>query len=66
MCDNTLAVYCFINNFLNASGHGEGVRGEVTDAEVDTIALTVMLHFKIQNHFSKIELWKKKTLVLYF
>ena len=45
MCDGTLAIYCFIDDFLNASGHREDVRIEVTDAEVITIAITAMLHF---------------------
>jgi hypothetical protein len=45
MCDSTLAIYCFIDDFLKASGHREDVRIEVTDAEVITIAITAMLHF---------------------
>ncbi len=45
MCDSTLAIYCFIDDFLKASGHREDVRTEVTDAEVITIAITAMLHF---------------------
>jgi len=45
MCDSTLAIYCFIDDFLKASGHREDIRVEVTDAEVITIALTAMLHF---------------------
>ncbi|MDQ3747658.1 MAG: IS982 family transposase [Acidobacteriota bacterium] len=45
MCDSTLAIYCFIDDFLKASGHREDIRIEVTDAEVITIALTAMLHF---------------------
>ncbi len=45
MCDSTLAIYCFIDDFLKASGHREDVRVEVTDAEVITIAITAMLHF---------------------
>jgi hypothetical protein len=45
MCHSTLAIYCFIDDFLKASGHREDVRAEVTDAEVITIALTAMLHF---------------------
>ncbi len=45
MCDSTLAIYCFIDDFLKASGHTEDCRVEVTDAEVMTIAITAMLHF---------------------
>lgn len=45
MCQNTLAIYCFIDDFLKASGHVEDIRVEVSDAEVITIALTAMLHF---------------------
>lgn len=45
MCDSTLAIYCFIDDFLKASGHREDPRAEVVDAEIITIALTAMLHF---------------------
>jgi hypothetical protein len=45
MCDSTLAIYCFIDDFLKASGHQEDLRVEVTDAEVITIALAAMLQF---------------------
>jgi hypothetical protein len=45
MCDSTLAIYCFIDDFLKTSGHHEDSRVEVTDAEVLTIAITAMLHF---------------------
>jgi hypothetical protein len=45
MCDSTLAIYCFIDDFLKASGHREDIRIEVSNAEVITIALTAMLHF---------------------
>jgi hypothetical protein len=45
MCDSTLAIYCFIDDFLKASGHREDLRVEVTDAEVITIAINAMLHF---------------------
>ncbi len=45
MCDSTLAIYCFIDDFLKASGHKEDIRVEVTDSEVMTIAITAMLHF---------------------
>lgn len=45
MCESTLAIYCFIDDFLKASGHREDCRVEVTDAEVITIALTAMLSF---------------------
>ncbi len=45
MCDSTLAIYCFIDDFLKASGHREDLRIEVTDAEVITIAICAMLHF---------------------
>ena len=45
MCDSTLAIYCFIDDFLKASGHREDIRAEVSDAEVITIAITAMLQF---------------------
>lgn len=45
MCDSTLAIYCFIDDFLKASGHCEDSRSEVTDAEVITIAINAMRHF---------------------
>jgi len=45
MCDTTLAIYCFIDDFLKAQGHTEDIRIEVTDDEVIKIALSVMLHF---------------------
>ncbi len=45
MCDGTLAIYCFIDDFLKVSGHREDSRVEVSDAEVITIAVTAMLHF---------------------
>jgi hypothetical protein len=45
MCHRTLAIYCFIDDFLKASGHREDIRIEVSDAEVITIAITAMLHF---------------------
>ncbi|MEJ7863226.1 MAG: IS982 family transposase [Pyrinomonadaceae bacterium] len=45
MCHSTLAIYCFIDDFLKASGHREDVRTEVTDSEVITIAISAMLHF---------------------
>ena len=45
MCHSTLAIYCFIDDFLKASNHREDIRIEVTDAEVITIAITAMLHF---------------------
>ena len=45
MCPSTLAIYCFIDDFLKASHHLEDIRAEVSDAEIITIALTAMLHF---------------------
>ena len=45
MCDSTIAIYCFIDDFLKASGHRQDIRVEVTDAEVITIAITAMRHF---------------------
>ena len=51
MCDSTLAIYCFIDDFLKASGHQEDIRAEVSDAEVITIAISAMLHFG--GNFSK-------------
>lgn len=45
MCHSTLAIYCFIDDFLKASNHLEDIRAEVSDAEIITIALTAMLHF---------------------
>ncbi len=43
MCDSTVAIYCFIDDFLKASGHREDCRAEVTDAELMTIAIVAML-----------------------
>ncbi len=45
MCHRTLAIYCFIDDFLKAQGHREDIRIQVTDAEVITIAITAMLQF---------------------
>jgi hypothetical protein len=45
MCHSTLAIYCFIDDFLKASGHTEDCRVEVSDSEVITIAISAMLHF---------------------
>ena len=45
MCDSTLAIDCFIDDFLKASNHQEDCRVEVSDAEVITIALVAMLNF---------------------
>ena len=45
MCDSTLAIYCFIDDFLKASDHVEDLRVCVTDAEIITIAIVAMMHF---------------------
>ena len=45
MCDHTLAIYCFIDDILKATGHKEDQRCQVSDAEVLTIAVTAMLYF---------------------
>ncbi len=45
MCHSTLAIYCFIYDFLKASGHREDIRAEVSNAEVITIAISATLHF---------------------
>ena len=45
MCDHTLAIYCFVDDFLKASGHTEDRRCEVSDAEVLTVAVIAMLYF---------------------
>jgi hypothetical protein len=45
MCDRTLAIYCFTDDFLKTSRHREDCRIEVTNAEIITIAITAMLHF---------------------
>lgn len=45
MCDSTLAIYCFIDDFLKQSGHREDIRITVSDSEVITIAIAAMLHF---------------------
>ncbi len=44
MCDSTIAISCFIDDFLKTSGHREDSGTEVSDAEVITIAITAMLH----------------------
>lgn len=46
MCHRTLAIYCFIDDFLKVRGHLENCRIEVTDSEVITIALVAMLDFR--------------------
>ncbi len=45
MCDSTIAIYCFIDDFLKESGHREDIRAQVTDSEVITIAICAMRHF---------------------
>jgi hypothetical protein len=45
MCDHTLAIYCFIDDFLKACRHHEDSRAEVSDSEVLTIAVVAMLYF---------------------
>jgi hypothetical protein len=45
MCDHTLAIYCFIDDFLKACQHQEDSRAEVSDSEVLTIAVVAMLYF---------------------
>lgn len=45
MYDRTIAIYCFIDDVLKAMQHREDQRGEVSDAEVMTIALCAMLWF---------------------
>jgi hypothetical protein len=36
MCESTVAIYYFIDDFLKASGHQEDIRTEVADAEALT------------------------------
>jgi hypothetical protein len=45
MCDHTLAIYCFIDDFLKATHHKEDQRCKVSDAEVLTVAVAAMLYF---------------------
>lgn len=45
MCQSTLAIYCFIDDFLKSINHQQDVRAKVTDSEVITIALIAMLYF---------------------
>jgi hypothetical protein len=45
MCDHTLVIYCFIDDFLKACRHHEDSRSEVSDSEVLTIAVVAMLYF---------------------
>ena len=45
MCQSTLAIYCFIDDFLKSVGHKQDVRARVSDSEVMTIALIAMLYF---------------------
>lgn len=45
MCHRTLAICCFIDDFLKARGYHQDCRVEVTDAEIITIAITAMLDF---------------------
>lgn len=45
MCDHTLAIYCFIDDFLKAIDHKEDQRCQISDAEVLTVAVIAMLYF---------------------
>ena len=45
MCQSTIAIYCFIDDLLKASGHHEDQRCQINDAQVITTALIAMLYF---------------------
>ena len=45
MCDHTLAIYCFLDDYLKATGHREDSRCRFSDAEVLTTAVIAMLYF---------------------
>jgi hypothetical protein len=45
MCERTLAIYCFIDDFLKSLEHKQDARAQVTDSEVITIVLIAMLYF---------------------
>lgn len=45
MCDHTLAIYCFIDDFLKATDHREDQRCQISDSEVLTVAVIAMLYF---------------------
>ena len=45
MCDHTLAIYCFLDDFLKSINHREDQRVAFSDAEVLTTAVIAMLYF---------------------
>lgn len=45
MCDHTLAIYCFLDDFLKAMAHHEDPRCQFPGAEVLTIAVIAMFYF---------------------
>jgi len=45
MCRSTIAIYCFIDDLLKASGHREDCRQKVNDAQILTTALRAMLDY---------------------
>lgn len=45
MHQKTIAIYCFLDDFLKATGHQEDCRNRISDAEVMTAALLSTLYF---------------------
>lgn len=45
MYDRTLAIYCFIDDLLEAMQHSEDWRMQFSDSEVVTTAITAMLFY---------------------
>jgi hypothetical protein len=45
MADKTIAIYCFIHDFLQATGHKTDVHCKLNDAEIATTALIAALYF---------------------
>jgi len=45
MADKTIAVYCFIDDFLKATGHKTDAHCKPNDAEIATTALITALFF---------------------
>lgn len=58
MCDHTLAIYCFIDDFLKAIEHHEDNRCAVSDAEVLTVAVIAMIYFGGNFEKSRLVLFK--------
>lgn len=45
MHQKAIAIYCFLDDFLKATGHQEDIRCQISDAEIMTIALLAAMFF---------------------